>query len=438
MTIPGLDSSRHRHWLETIDRQLEQARTRGSRMALVVINLRRFRQINIGFGHAAGDSVLELVWRRIREALRPDDLLHHIGNDEFAVLLTDLRSLQVTALAVEKILARIAENMQVEGNALVVAAVAGAAVYPDHADTRETLLQAAESALHFAVDEQLGYSIYDASTRDEDLRIAGLKGSLRTALDNGELLLHYQPQLDLQHGTLSGGEALARWHHAQAGWIRPDVFVTLAERIGLIDDLTYWSLNVALREWRRAAADASVTPVSVNLSARLLHSAELVPMVEQTLNIWGASPGSLVLEVTESAMMADPGAALRTLSALHEMGITLSIDDFGTGYSSLAYLKKLPVSELKIDKSFVTQMADDRQDRKIVQSVIDLAHTLDMRVVAEGIEDERILDMLVGMGCDFGQGYHIARPMPAVALADWLRSSPWCTDTAAAAQAEHT
>jgi EAL domain-containing protein (putative c-di-GMP-specific phosphodiesterase class I) len=165
--------------------------------------------------------------------------------------------------------------------------------------------------------------------------------------------------------------------------------------------------------------------VAVNLSAKLLHSPELVPMVERALNIWGASPGSVVLEVTESAMMADPDAALRTLTRLHEMGITLSIDDFGTGYSSLAYLKKLPVAELKIDKSFVMQMAENREDRKIVQSVIDLAHTLDMRVVAEGIENERILNMLVAMGCDYGQGFYIARPMPVSELGEWAVNSPW-------------
>ena len=224
---------------------------------------------------------------------------------------------------------------------------------------------------------------------------------------------------------LSGGEALARWHHREMGWIRPDIFVDIAEKIGLIDTLTYWSLNVALREWSQLGRAFSPASVAVNLSAKLLHAPELVPMVERALNIWGASPGSVVLEVTESAMMADPDAALRTLTALHEMGITLSIDDFGTGYSSLAYLKKLPVAELKIDKSFVMQMAENRQDRKIVQSVIDLAHTLDMQVVAEGIEDEQILNMLVAMGCDYGQGFYIARPMPVNELVAWANSCPW-------------
>jgi diguanylate cyclase (GGDEF)-like protein len=425
MDQSAIDRTRRQRLMDQLQSQVENARVRGEKLALLVVNLCKFRRINIGFGHKAGDFVLDQVYERIRAVLRPDDLLFHVGNDEFAVVLNQLRSPQVTRLAVEKILARIAENIVVGEEALAVAAVAGAAMFPDHAAGRDELLKAADSALHFAREHQLPYSIYDASTRSEDARIANLKGNFRSALENGDLTLHYQPQLNLQQGVLSGGEALARWYHNQTGWIRPDIFVAIAEKIGLIDSLTYWSLNVALREWFQLSRAFASASVAVNLSAKLLHSPELVPMVERALNIWGASPGSVVLEVTESAMMADPDAALRTLTRLHEMGITLSIDDFGTGYSSLAYLKKLPVAELKIDKSFVMQMAENREDRKIVQSVIDLAHTLDMRVVAEGIENERILNMLVAMGCDYGQGFYIARPMPVSELGEWAVNSPW-------------
>ena len=425
MNGPTIDRTRRRELLDQLDRELATARRRGERLALLVVNLCRFRQLNIGFGHDVGDRVLDQVFLRIRETLRQDDLLFHIGSDEFAVVLTRLRTPQVTRLAVEKILGAIGANMEIAGQTLAVAAVAGAAVFPDHAVSRHELLQAADSALHFARDQQLNYSIYDASTRSEDVRLANLKGNLRTALDNGDLMLHYQPQLNLQQGVLCGSEALARWHHAEMGWIRPDIFIPVAEKAGLIDSLTYWSINVALREWSQFCTSCASTSVAINLSAKLLHSPELVPMVERAINIWNATPSSIVLEVTESAMMADPDTALHTLQALHEMGITLSIDDFGTGYSSLAYLKKLPVAELKIDKSFVMQMAENRQDRKIVQSVIDLAHTLEMQVVAEGIEDERILNMLVAMGCDYGQGFYIARPMPAAELRPWAEASPW-------------
>jgi diguanylate cyclase (GGDEF)-like protein len=421
----AINKTQRRQLLDQLDRQLSAARAQGERLALLVVNLCKFREINIGFGHEGGDRVLEQVYARIRDALRRDDLLFHVGNDEFAVVLTRLRTPQVTRLAVEKILGGIGDNIDVGGQPLAITAVAGAAVFPDHADNRNDLLKAADSALHFARERQLHYSIYDASTRSEDARIANLKGALRSALDNGDLMLHYQPQLDLQQGTLCGCEALARWRHAEMGWIRPDIFIGVAERIGLIDSLTYWSINVALREWLQLCPAHKSASVAINLSAKLLHSPELVPMVERAMNIWGANPGGVVLEVTESAMMADPDTALHTLRALHEMGITLSIDDFGTGYSSLAYLKKLPVAELKIDKSFVMQMTENKQDRKIVQSVIDLAHTLDMKVVAEGIENRQILDMLVGMGCDYGQGFHIARPMPAAELLPWAESCNW-------------
>jgi len=249
---------------------------------------------------------------------------------------------------------------------------------------------------------------------------------LRHALDNAGLTLHYQPQVDLQQGTLSGCEALTRWNHAEHGWIRPDHFIAVAESSGLIDTLTYWSINVALREWSEFCGSGSPGSIAINLSAKLLQSKEVVELVGRAMNIWGAEPASLVFEVTESAMMSDPHAALHTLSALHEMGIMLSIDDFGTGYSSLAYLRNLPVGELKIDKSFVLHMAEDQQDRKIVQSIIDLAHKLEMSVVAEGIENQQTLDMLIDMGCDCGRGFYIGRPMPIADMPSWVEGGNWC------------
>ncbi len=405
--------------------ELTAARNRDEQLALLVVNLVKFRQINADFGYAVGDKVLAEVYRRIANALRESDFLYHLGNDEYAVILTQLRVPQAPELAIKKILKQIGENMAIDRQVLSVSATAGAAVFPEHASDSDELLKAANAAMLYAREQQAGYIIYDATTRTEDIRQAELKGSLRTALDSGELMLHYQPQLNLQQGILCGCEALARWQHTEMGWISPELFIGVAERASMIDSLTYWSINVALREWFQFCTTSEAASVSVNLSAQLLHSPELVPMVEHAVNIWGAKPGSLVLEVTESAMMIDPRAALRTLHQLHEMGIKLSIDDFGTGYSSLTYLKKLPVSELKIDKSFILHMAEQQQDRRIVQSVIDLAHTLDMVVVAEGIENEQILNMLVAMGCDYGQGFFIARPMPAAELHVWARSSVW-------------
>jgi len=411
--------------LQQLDQRVADCSGNGGCFALLVFNLQKFRDINVEYGHAAGDVVLAQVAERMEGELRSGDSLFHIGNDEFAVLLEQLKTPQVVQLAITKLQAAIGKNMEVAGNALLITALAGAALFPDHSDDREGLMKAADAALHYASENNMPFSVYDNSTRSAEKPLSDLRGSLKLALDNNDLKLHYQPQVDLQRGTLSGCEALARWKHATHGWIPPDVFIPVAEKSELIDTLTYWSINAALREWFRFCGPCSSATIAINLSAKLLRSPEVVDLVRRAINIWGVEPGSMVLEVTESAMMTDPRASLHTLLALHEMGITLSIDDFGTGYSSLAYLKKLPVSELKIDKSFVQHMADNHQDRKIVQSVIDLSHNLDLRVVAEGIESQQILDMLIGMGCDYGQGYYIAKPMPIGEMPAWVKGSNW-------------
>lgn len=412
--------------LQTLQRIADGTRaehgTRAERSALLVLNLRRFREINIGYGHAVGDAVLYAVAKKIRRVLRRNDHLFHIGNDEFAVLLTELKSPQIVQLAIEKVLDTISGNHEIAGHLLPLAVVCGAAIHPDHAQDPQALLRAADMALHHAQNQNLDYALYDDSLHWRERQHATLKTDLRHALDNNELLLHYQPQIDLQSGGICGHEALMRWPHPEQGWIGPDVFIEVAEESDLIHDLTFWSLNVALREWCLLSETDKTVSVSVNLSARLLDSQEIVELVRRALNIWGAAPAALVLEITESAVMANPEKALATLNTLHDMGIVLSIDDFGTGYSSLAYLKRLPVRELKIDKSFVRHMAQNLQDRQIVQSVIDLAHNLEMRVVAEGIENDRTLTMLADMGCDYGQGYLIARPMPLPETLDWLHA----------------
>jgi len=414
------------HLYEQLNQNISVSRANNSSFALLVFNLQKFRELNIHFGHHLGDAVLIQVAERVGRILRPFDMLFHLGSDEFAVLLTDVETPQVLELAMIKILEAISANQEVEGNVLSVTAVAGAALFPDHADDRDDLLKSADAALHYASGQHMDYFIFDASIQLKEQRWSDLKNNLRHALDNADLMLYYQPQVDLQQGTLSGCEALVRWHDSRYGWIKPDYFIPLAEKSDLIDILTYWSINVALREWSEFCSSGAAGSIAINMSAKILQSREVVELVGRAMNIWGAEPASLVLEVTESAMMSDPKAALHTLSALHEMGVNLSIDDFGTGYSSLAYLKELPVGELKIDKSFVRHMAENQQDRKIVQSIIDLAHNLDMSVVAEGIENQQALDMLIGMGCDYGQGFYIGRPMPMADMPPWVEGSNWC------------
>ena len=428
MTMPGepAASPGRFHLYQQMEQLVSACQADTSCFALLVFNLQKFREINIYYGHQLGDAVLAQVAERVGRVLRPDDKLFHLGSDEFAVLLTGVKMPQLVELAMTKILEAISATHEIEGNVLAVSAVAGGALCPDHADNRADLLKAADAALHYAREQHMHYCIFDASVRLKEQRWADLKNDLRHALDNAELVLYYQPQIDLQQGTLSGCEALVRWNDSRHGWIKPDYFIPVAEKSDLIDTLTYWSINVALREWSKFCVSGVPASIAINLSAKLLQSREVVELVGRAMNIWGADPASLVLEVTESAMMSDPKAALYTLEALHDMGVTLSIDDFGIGYSSLAYLKQLPVGELKIDKSFVRHMAEDQQDHKIVQSIIDLAHNLDMSVVAEGVENQQTLDMLIGMGCDYGQGFYFGRPMPIEDMPPWVEGSNWC------------
>jgi len=406
--------------------RLDRLTADGERIGLLVFNLDQFREINIELGHTAGDRVLEAVAQRVSDVMRASDQLFRVGGDEFAVVLAGLRSPQLAELAANKVVEVISRPVTINDTRLSLSVHAGVAIYPDQAKDSRELLKGADTALNEARRSRSDYRLYDTLLRDQGRYKSDLRCELQTALDNNSLMLNYQPQIDLKRGVLGGCEALARWNHSSRGWIAPDAFIPVAESSELIDSLTYWSLNVALREWfKRCRECSSSAPISLNLSARLLHSPEIVDLVARALNIWGAPAGSLVMEVTESAMMEDPKIALRTLTALHEMGVTISIDDFGTGYSSLAYLKKLPVGELKIDKSFVMQMSENDMDRKIVQSVIDLAHNLELQVVAEGVENEASLDMLESMGCDFAQGYFIAKPMLLSDLSGWLESSRW-------------
>jgi diguanylate cyclase (GGDEF)-like protein len=423
MNVSQFALNRRDDLLVEIDRQLKVSRHRRERLALLVFNLSGFRSINVTYGHAAGDTVLGMVAQRVSGALRPCDRLFHIGNDEFAVLISAPKTPQVASLAAQQILRSIDSDYDIAGDLLAVSAVIGSAMFPDHAVDRDGLLRSADTALHLAREQGRDFLVYDGAPVHTEKQPAKLKSELRRALEDNALMLHYQPQIDLQHGRLSGCEALVRWLHPEQGLIQPDVFIPVAEKSGLIDTLTYWSVNVALREWLGCRAVCPGAAIAVNLSARLLRSAEVVDLVSRALNIWNAEPDALVLEVTESAMMPEPDTALRVLTALHRMGVKLSIDDFGTGYSSLAYLQKLPVSELKIDKSFVQYMADRPQDHRIVRSIIDLAHNLEMHVVAEGINDQRSLNMLIDMGCDFGQGFYLGRPMPAEDLGGWLQQA---------------
>jgi EAL domain-containing protein (putative c-di-GMP-specific phosphodiesterase class I) len=297
----------------------------------------------------------------------------------------------------------------------------GIAVYPEHGGDAAQLLQHADVAMYAAKHAHAGFMVYDPAVDQHSPRRLALLGGLRRALEADQLLLDYQPKADLRSGQVIGVEALVRWRHPDHGLLGPGEFIPLAERTGLIHPLTRWVLDAALdqvAEWARADYQLSV---AVNVSTRCLLDPGLPDRVAERLAARQLPAGSLVLEVTESAVMADPARALDVLGRLHALGIGLALDDFGTGYSSMAYLKTLPVDELKVDRSFVGQMATSPSDAMIVRSTIELGHNLGLRVVAEGVETQETWEQLLALGCDVAQGYLLGRPMAAADLARWLR-----------------
>ena len=390
-------------------------------LALLLLDLDRFKEINDTLGHHVGDQLLQRIGPRVLELLRSVDLMARLGGDEFAVLLPGAGEAAASALA-SKILAALDIPFTLEGQSLDVGVSIGIALAPAHGNDAATLLRRADVAMYIAKRGHLGAAVYDpAQDGNSPLRL-GLMGELRSAIAEDALLLHYQPKIDHITGRVNGVEALLRWSHPVHGLIAPDQFIPLAEQTGLIAPLTWWVLETALAQCRAWARDGLVLGVAVNLSARTLHDLALPALIAGMLEKHGVPAGLLTLEVTESALMADPTRARNVLTQLAAQGICLAIDDFGTGYSSLAYLKRLPVHQLKIDRSFIQHLVEGGADAAIVASTIGLGHHLGLRVVAEGVETSEAWHLLAASGCDVSQGYHLSRPVTATELERWLRA----------------
>lgn len=392
-------------------------------LALLLLDLDRFREINDTFGHHWGDTLLRQVSGRLQGALRKSDLIARLGGDEFAVLLPNTGDLSGATRVAMRIMSLLEHAFVVEGHTLNVGASIGIALFPQHGEDADTLMRRADIAMYAAKRSSGGYAVYqpeqDYHTPDRLL----LAGELRQAIESDHLLLHYQPKANFDTGRVAHVEALVRWRHPQRGIVPPDQFIPLAEQTGLIRPLCLWVLNDALHQcalWKREGIGLHV---AVNLSMRNLQDPRLPDTIIKLLERWNLEPTWLEVEITESALAADPERALEILTRLSDMGVRIAIDDFGTGYSSLAYLKRLPVDEIKIDKSFVLGMTMDENDATIVRSTIDLGHNLGLKVVAEGIEDQATWDLLAAWGCDFAQGYFLSRPLPAVDFSKWLHAS---------------
>ena len=407
---------------------IQQAQIGGTTLAILLMDLNNFREINDTLGHHNGDKVLIEVANRLRTALWDSDIVARLGGDEFAVLLPHLADQIHINLVVTKILDALTPELLIEGVPLDIQTAMGIALYPEHGLDADTLMQHADVALYSAKAKHLTHVIYNSDTDHYNPQQLALMGELRLALERDELVLHYQPVVNLATGHMIGVEALVRWQHPGRGLLFPDTFIPAAEKTGLIGPLTTWVLSTALRQQQQWQKNGITLNMSVNLSVRNLQQTDLVQEVEDTLLSFGVAPECLTLEITESAIMDDPDRAKAVLTELHDLGIRFAIDDFGIGHSSLAYLKHLPVSKMKVDKSFIMDFKDPA-NAAIVKTTIELAHNLGLTVTAEGVEDADALQALKLLNCNHAQGYYLSRPQPIDKLELWMRESPWGLST---------
>ncbi|MGI8686174.1 MAG: putative bifunctional diguanylate cyclase/phosphodiesterase [Acidimicrobiales bacterium] len=403
---------------QRVQRAISAAKASSAHAAVMLIDLNRFKEVNDTLGHHNGDLLLQDFSRRLQNSLRPGDTVARLGGDEFAIVIPHVDGPAGAERVVKRILRAMQEPFALNELTLDMDAAIGVALYPDHGGDPATLLQRADVAMYAAKGALGGYELYSAENDRYSPRRLALVSELRSAASRGELRVHYQPKSDLRSGRVTGLEALLRWNHPKHGPVPPEEFIPIAEQTGSIRALTTFVLEEALTQcgvWRRAGLNLDM---AVNLSVRSLLDTDLPDEIARLLRETGVPAGCLTLELTESSMMSDPVRTADVLDRLHGLGVQLSIDDYGTGYSSLSYLRRLPVDEMKIDKSFVMSMQGKDNDDVIVRSTVDLGHNLGLRVVAEGVEDEASWDRLAALGCDSAQGYWLSRPIPAEEVAD--------------------
>ena len=393
-----------------------------SSLSVMLVDLDRFKEVNDTLGHQNGDLLLLDVAGRLREALDPEVTVARFSGDEFAVLMPCIEDVQMLAGAAQDVLSVLEDPFTVANVELKLDASIGIAIHPLHGDDAHKLIQRADVAMYVAKEAHSGFEIYSTDQDGYSPARLALAAELRQAIDHQDLVVYYQPKADFKQGRVTGVEALVRWTHPEHGFLPPDEFIPLAEHTGLIRPLTTLVLESALKQCTIWRSEGLVLNVSVNLSVRSLLDLQLPETVESLLARYDVDPKQLILEITESSIMADPIRAAGVVDALHELGVGLAIDDFGTGYSSLSYLKRLPVSEIKIDKSFVMSMGHDENDAVIVRSTVDLGRNLGLRVVAEGVENLEVWNELKMLGCDIAQGYFLSRPLPPGEVAPWIAS----------------
>lgn len=393
-------------------------------IALVLVDLIKFSEINQNFGHHAGDRLLEQVATRLNSLLGQSDRLARVGDDQFAIIMPANGNRANACALAQKITDGFAKSFEIGNRSIPVTSATGIALYPTHGATADQLLRAACAAVRATKLNANAYSFPDSDGQDPTTP-PSLVQELRRAVKQKEFVFFYQPIIDMRTERISGMEALIRWRHADRGMIAPDTFIPLAEQIGLIDAITFWELDEAIQQavlWRKSGLDLSI---SINLSALSLRNPRLIATVEERLSYWNLPASNITLEITETAIIHDAVGAAETLHKLRQLGISIAIDDFGTGYTSLSYLRKLPLGRIKIDKSFVLNMRQSSDDAIIVRTIIELGKSLGLQVIAEGVEDRETWTTLQDMGCIQAQGYYMSRPLPAVTVEDWLKTSPF-------------
>ncbi len=399
---------------------IDAARTREERIAVMLMDLDHFKEVNDTLGHHFGDQLLKEIGPRLSTVLRDGDMMARLGGDEFGVLLPDLPDDEVAFSIAGRLLEELAVPVSVEGLALDVAGSLGIAIFPTHGQSAESLLRRADVAMYSAKEAGGGYETYTQRMDQHNPARLTLVSQVRPALEREEFEMYFQPKVRLNDGRVAGAEALIRWNHPERGLVAPDEFIPLVEKTVLLGPMTSYVMEHVMRQWRAWADQGMAIPIAINLSPRSLLDRNLPEEAAALLERFDMPASFLRMELTENFLMSDSGRSNAVLDGISEVGISLSIDDFGTGYSSLGYLKRLPIDEIKIDRSFVMDMHADGDDYMIVRATVDLGKNLGLRVVAEGVEDRETFDRLADFGCDEAQGYYISRPMPLEEFDRWL------------------
>lgn len=405
--------------IERMEQSIHNAKQEQSSFSILIMDLDQFKEVNDTLGHSAGDKLLQQVARRLEISLREVDVIVRLGGDEFAVLLTTAHEDHASHIA-KKILNEFNNVFTINNTPLYIGISIGISVFPQHGITAQILQQRADVAMYVAKRNKSGFEIYNQKYDEYSVGRLSLISDLRNALDQNQLIMEYQPVINIKTGTVISAEALLRWNHPVRGKVFPDDIIPAAEQTGLINPITYWIIDTTAKYNKKLKSQGIDIKIAINLSVYNLQDDNFVENIIGIFNKNEIPASNFIMEITESVMMTNPNKSIDVLKRLDDLDIEIAVDDFGTGYSSLAYLKRLPLSKLKIDKSFIMDMIEDDNDAMIVRSTIDLAHNLGMQVIAEGIEEEEMLNLLDILGCDYGQGYFISRPISTDNFEQWI------------------